>query len=84
MRQEITKTQKSYLEEFNHLGWVCFRKIIFYFWDTYHTCSHELIFTCFLGKKIEVLENAAENYYAVLAENRKLHNEVQDLKGATA
>ncbi|KAK1372064.1 kinesin-like protein KIN-14G [Heracleum sosnowskyi] len=35
-----------------------------------------------LGAKIEVLEKTAKNYYAVLDENRKLHNEVQDLKGS--
>ncbi|CAK9165839.1 unnamed protein product [Ilex paraguariensis] len=34
-----------------------------------------------LGLKIEALENAAENYYAILAENQKLHNELQELKG---
>ncbi|KAM7471134.1 hypothetical protein LguiA_009317 [Lonicera macranthoides] len=34
-----------------------------------------------LGMKTRALEHAAENYHVVLAENRKLHNEVQDLKG---
>ncbi|KAK3039442.1 hypothetical protein RJ639_029241, partial [Escallonia herrerae] len=52
IRQEITKTQKSYSEEFNRLG-----------------------------TNVKALKNAAESYYAVLAENRKLHNEVQELKG---
>ncbi|CAO2819870.1 unnamed protein product [Amaranthus hypochondriacus] len=35
----------------------------------------------FLGTKLKELVDAAENYHMVLAENRKLYNEVQDLKG---
>ncbi|TXG51465.1 hypothetical protein EZV62_023989 [Acer yangbiense] len=34
-----------------------------------------------IGKKVTFLGDAAENYTAVLAENRKLFNEVQDLRG---
>ncbi|KAL9683740.1 hypothetical protein QQ045_021165 [Rhodiola kirilowii] len=34
-----------------------------------------------IGVKLNALQDAAENYHAVLAENRKLYNEVQDLKG---
>ncbi|KAL0701681.1 hypothetical protein Bca4012_057803 [Brassica carinata] len=34
-----------------------------------------------LGKKLSELSNAAENYHAVLTENRKLFNELQELKG---
>ncbi|KAL3512250.1 hypothetical protein ACH5RR_024967 [Cinchona calisaya] len=34
-----------------------------------------------LGMKIKALQLAAENYYAILAENQKLHNELQELKG---
>ncbi|KAE9459581.1 hypothetical protein C3L33_08550, partial [Rhododendron williamsianum] len=34
-----------------------------------------------LGVKLKGLIDAAENYHNVLAENRKLYNEVQDLKG---
>lgn len=30
-----------------------------------------------------VLGSAAKNYYPLLAENRKLHNELQELKGTT-
>ena len=33
------------------------------------------------GMKLKELLDAAENYHVVLAENRKLYNEVQDLKG---
>lgn len=31
--------------------------------------------------KLKGLADAAENYHTVLAENRRLYNEVQDLKG---
>ncbi|KAK9278353.1 hypothetical protein L1049_027918 [Liquidambar formosana] len=34
-----------------------------------------------LGVKLEALADTAETYHAVLAENRRLYNEVQDLKG---
>lgn len=34
-----------------------------------------------LGKHFKVLARAASGYHSVLAENRKLYNEVQDLKG---
>ncbi|XP_047327314.1 kinesin-like protein KIN-14K isoform X1 [Impatiens glandulifera] len=34
-----------------------------------------------LGKTVKVLIDASQNYHAVLADNRKLHNEVQELKG---
>jgi hypothetical protein len=44
--------------------------------------SHKLTLLC-LGVKLKVLSDAAENYNAVLAENRKMFNELQDLKGAT-
>uniref|UniRef100_A0A6N2L0E3 Kinesin motor domain-containing protein n=1 Tax=Salix viminalis TaxID=40686 RepID=A0A6N2L0E3_SALVM len=35
----------------------------------------------FLGVKLKGLADAAANYHSVLAENRRLYNEVQDLKG---
>ncbi|XP_072959535.1 kinesin-like protein KIN-14M isoform X1 [Typha angustifolia] len=34
-----------------------------------------------MGQRLKVLTDAAENYYATLAENRRLFNEVQELKG---
>ncbi|KAL5564750.1 hypothetical protein UlMin_027914, partial [Ulmus minor] len=34
-----------------------------------------------LGVKLKALADAAENYHTLLAENRKLFNEIQDLKG---
>ncbi|XP_054825730.1 kinesin-like protein KIN-14J isoform X2 [Prosopis cineraria] len=36
----------------------------------------------YLGMKLKGLAEAAENYHEVLAENRKLYNEVQDMKGS--
>uniref|UniRef100_A0A0E0PZ40 Kinesin motor domain-containing protein n=1 Tax=Oryza rufipogon TaxID=4529 RepID=A0A0E0PZ40_ORYRU len=39
---------------------------------------------CDLGQSLKVLTNAAENYHATLEENRKLFNEVQELKGCKA
>ncbi|RRT54982.1 hypothetical protein B296_00030741, partial [Ensete ventricosum] len=33
------------------------------------------------GQKLKVLTDAAGNYYSLLAENRRLYNEVQELKG---
>lgn len=35
----------------------------------------------YLGLRLKGLADAAENYHTVLAENRRLYNEVQDLKG---
>ncbi|KAA8542705.1 hypothetical protein F0562_023796 [Nyssa sinensis] len=52
IKHEVLKTQKSYSEEFHHLG-----------------------------IKIKALSDASENYHAVLAENRRMYNELQDLKG---
>ncbi|KAB2609524.1 kinesin-4-like [Pyrus ussuriensis x Pyrus communis] len=34
-----------------------------------------------LGVKLQALADASENYHALLAENRKLFNEIQDLRG---
>lgn len=33
------------------------------------------------GQQLKVLTDAVENYHAVLGENRRLYNEVQELKG---
>ncbi|XP_019155789.1 PREDICTED: kinesin-like protein KIN-14P isoform X2 [Ipomoea nil] len=52
IRQEVVKTQKIYIDEFNRLG-----------------------------VKTKALEDTASHYCIVLAENKKLHNEVQELKG---
>ncbi|RWW26745.1 hypothetical protein GW17_00008864 [Ensete ventricosum] len=39
-----------------------------------------IVFFC-AGKQLKLLTDAAENYHTVLAENRRLYNEVQELKG---
>ncbi|KAG9144869.1 hypothetical protein Leryth_026117 [Lithospermum erythrorhizon] len=52
IKQEVTKTQKGYSQEFNQLG-----------------------------EHIRELQDASQRYYDVLGENRKLHNELQELKG---
>ena len=47
-------------------------------------CSSDLlglnVLTC-VGLDLKGLVDAAENYHGVLAENQKLFNEVQELKG---
>ena len=43
--------------------------------------GHVFTRCAYIGTKLKVLAEAAENYHVVLAENRKLYNEVQDLKG---
>ncbi|RVX09228.1 Kinesin-like protein KIN-14K [Vitis vinifera] len=45
---------------------------------THRTYSEEFNY---LGMKLKGLTEAAENYHMVLEENRRLYNEVQDLKG---
>ncbi|XP_042401352.1 kinesin-like protein KIN-14C [Zingiber officinale] len=40
-------------------------------------CEESIAF----GKRLKVLTDAADNYHSILAENRKLFNEVQELKG---
>ncbi|XP_074317209.1 kinesin-like protein KIN-14C [Silene latifolia] len=52
VKQEMLTTQKTYLEELNHVG-----------------------------AKLKNLAKAAQSYHDVLNENRKLYNELQDLKG---
>ncbi|KAI6683393.1 hypothetical protein NL676_029306 [Syzygium grande] len=57
--------------------------------DSFKSIKHELLVTQrsyseefnSVGLQVEALANAAENYHQVLAENRRLFNEVQDLKG---
>ena len=81
IKQEIVKAQKSYFEEFNSLGRDAYLKFK-YIYAFVMAVSHKLTLLC-LGVKLKVLAEAAENYNAVLAENRKMFNEIQDLKGAT-
>ncbi|RZR99339.1 hypothetical protein BHM03_00028858 [Ensete ventricosum] len=43
--------------------------------------QHVLPSSVMSGKQLKLLTDAAENYHTVLAENRRLYNEVQELKG---
>ncbi|XP_022872169.1 kinesin-like protein KIN-14C isoform X2 [Olea europaea var. sylvestris] len=52
IHEEVVRIQKSYSEEFGHLG-----------------------------MRMKALEEASKSYYSLLAENQKLHNELQELKG---
>lgn len=45
---------------------------------------HDLYVLLSIGSKLKGLADAAENYQAVLVENRRLYNEVQDLKGISS
>lgn len=38
----------------------------------------------FAGQSFNILINNSENYHAVLEENRKLFNDIQELKGDSA
>lgn len=42
-----------------------------------------LILIFLLGLKLKGVADAAKNYHVVLEENRRLYNEVQELKGKT-
>lgn len=73
--------QMKYSEEFSKLGksgiWLTCIKLI----KIQITCSQLGI--CFMaGKHVYGLAHAASGYHKVLEENRKLYNQVQDLKGA--
>ncbi|KAG6496091.1 hypothetical protein ZIOFF_043939 [Zingiber officinale] len=54
-----------------------------------HSIKHEVVITqkgsrdeiISFGRQLKVLTDAVENYHSVVAENRKLYNEVQELKG---
>jgi len=48
-----------------------------FFYDEFDVFT---IFSC-VGIKLKGLAEAADNYHVLLTENRKLYNEVQDLKG---
>ncbi|XP_042422489.1 kinesin-like protein KIN-14C isoform X1 [Zingiber officinale] len=57
--------------------------------ESYSSMKHEFVDTekrwseefTNLGEKMKVLTDTADSYHEVLAENRKLYNEVQELKG---
>lgn len=76
VKDEVTKTKRSYLEDFKYFGMIQCLK--------FSMIQHRFqVFTRFsyTGFKLKGLAEAADNYHALLTENRKLYNEVQDLKG---
>ena len=82
------KEKKVYAEECNQLGRICYYNVMLvltlpmflFFFIFWLTSSDHLIVNC-SGVNLKSLVHAAENYQAALAENRKLFNEVQELKG---
>lgn len=75
------KEQTVYAEECNQLGMPLSLEYYFsaplHFWDL---ISNHLNVK-FSGVNLKSLVHAADSYQSVLAENRKLFNEVQELKG---
>ena len=53
--------------------------VIFLYWSIWLHIYNIL----FLGLKLKGVADAAKNYHVVLEENRRLYNEVQELKGKT-
>ncbi|CAI0476262.1 unnamed protein product [Linum tenue] len=68
------------------MAWVglLFRYLVSFNWyvlvDTKYFFMRHLL-SVLIGMELEGVVHAADNYHSVLAENRKLYNEVQDLKG---
>lgn len=60
--------------------WLCGVGISWVYVDSLIECFH-LIISCIIGMHINGLAHAASGYRRVLEENRKLYNQVQDLKG---
>lgn len=84
IKDEVKKTKRSYLEEFKYFGMIqCIKLFTIYHLLFYFMMDDVVVFTRFscLGIKLKGLAEAAENYHVLLTENRKLYNEVQDLKG---
>lgn len=83
IKQDAMKEQMIYSEECKRLGRPCYITCHLYPPLTFHLLlffSDHYIVTC-SGVNLKSLVDAAENYQTLLAENRKLFNEVQELKG---
>jgi len=78
VKREVLKTQECYPLEFQHLGNV-FNLRYHFLKSSQNLFPSQIMYLA--GMKLKELVDAAENYHVVLAENRKLYNEVQDLKG---
>lgn len=42
---------------------------------------HFVLYTCIIGNHLRIVSHAASAYHKVLEENRKLYNQIQDLRG---
>lgn len=81
IKQEIMKAKRTYTEEVNSLGGLFQLKLLLIqFHKLEQFSSHDLKLSC-SGVKLKTLADAAQNYHTVLAENRKIFNELQELKG---
>ena len=87
IKREVSKTRKVYSEEFCHLGRSCGLKLvgllprIVCVFTLSMAFPHDVNLSPWTAVKLKGLVDAAENYHTILVENRKLYNEVQDLKG---
>lgn len=74
LKHEVLKTGENYFQDLNYYG-----KIIFLFLFGFIFLYVLIIY--FLGLKLRGVVHAAKNYQVVVEENRRLYNEVQELKG---
>lgn len=87
MRNDILETRRRHVEELNYLGIIgLLMSYIFNCILAHDVLLLQKVFNGMLmsmgsGGKLNGLIDAAQNYHAVLAENRRLYNEIQDLKG---
>ncbi|XP_057510265.1 kinesin-like protein KIN-14J isoform X2 [Actinidia eriantha] len=72
--KRILDSQSGLLQDLSMAFWAIKREVL----KTQKVYSEEF---CHLAVKLKGLVDAAENYHTILVENRKLYNEVQDLKG---
>jgi len=81
IKKDIMKEQMIYSEECNRLGKPCyiFSCSITFQILVYIISNH--FGSTFSGVNLKPLVHASENYRTILAENRKLFNELQELKG---
>lgn len=80
VKSGMEQLRLQYSEEFAKLG-----NIQFYLRSSFLSSQKYLIYPFFYhvvkGKHFYTLSNAASSYHKVLEENRKLYNQIQDLKG---
>ncbi|GFZ01375.1 P-loop nucleoside triphosphate hydrolases superfamily protein with CH (Calponin Homology) domain-containing protein [Actinidia rufa] len=72
--KRVLDSQSGLLQDLRIHFWAIKREVL----KTQQVYSEEF---CHLAVKLKGLVDVAENYHTILVENRKLYNEVQDLKG---